>query len=96
MYVIVGRSSLIHVQVHQSALKRGLGAEEVIRMWIEGLDETLIDDDEPPRYVRLAFDGDGRPWEVGALSFGGGVRYLVIHAMPARKSVIDRMQRRGL
>ena len=72
------------MQVHESALKRGLDADEVIRMWKEGTEETMIDDDEPPRYMRLAFDNAGRPWELGALSFGNGARYLVIHAMPAR------------
>ncbi|MGO1319623.1 MAG: toxin [Galactobacter sp.] len=85
---------MIRIQVHESALKRGLGEDEVIRMWVEGTDDTVIDDDEPPRYMRLAFDEAGRPWELGALSFGNGVRYLVIHAMPARKSVVERMQRR--
>lgn len=85
---------MIHVQVHESALKRGLSADEVIRMWVEGSEEVQIDDDEPPRYMRLAFDENGRPWEVAALSFGGGARYLVIHAMPARKSVVEKMQRR--
>ncbi|HMS76349.1 toxin [Gordonia sp. (in: high G+C Gram-positive bacteria)] len=82
------------VQVHESALKHGLSADEVVRMWIEGIEEVVIDDDEPPRYMRLAFDDAGRPWEVAALRFGGGTRYLVIHAMPARKSVVERMQRR--
>lgn len=85
---------MIQVQVHESALKRGLRVDEVIRMWAEGTDETLVDDDEPPRYMRLAFDDAGRPWEVGALSFGNGARYLVIHTMPARKTVIEMMQRR--
>ena len=56
---------LTQVQVHESALKRGLGVDDA-----------------------------GRPWEVGALSFANGARYLVIHAMPARKSVVERMQRR--
>ena len=82
------------MQVHESALKRGLSADEVIGMWLAGTNETVIDDDEPPRYVRLAFDDSGRPWEVAALSFGNGARYLVIHAMPARRSVVTRMQRR--
>lgn len=82
------------MQVHKSALKRGLSADEVVRMWTEGTEETVVDDDEPPRYMRLSFDGLGRPWELGALSFGNGSRYLVIHAMPARKSVVIRMQRR--
>ena len=85
---------MIRVQVHASALKRGLSAEEVIRMWSEGVEETLIEDDEPPRYMRIAFDSAGRPWEIGSLCFGRGARYLVIHAMPARKSVVERMQRR--
>lgn len=84
----------MHVQVHESALKRGLTGDHVIRMWNAGTDETVIDDDEPPRCMRLAFDESGRPWELGALSFGNAERYLVIHAMHARKSVIARMQRR--
>lgn len=45
--------------------------------------------------MRLAFDESGRAWEVGALSFGNGARYLVIHAMPARRWLMARMQRRG-
>lgn len=85
---------MLYVQVHESALKRGLDADEVIRMWKEGTEETMIDDDEPPRYMRLAFDSAGRPWELGALSFGNGARYLVIHAMPARRSVVAKIQRR--
>lgn len=85
---------MAHIHVHESALKHGLSANQAVRMWREGSDETLIDDDEPPRYVRLAFDDAGRPWEVLALSFDDGERYLVIHAMPARKAVIARMQRR--
>lgn len=88
------RSPLIEVQVHRSALKRGLSVEEVIRMWVWGFDETTIDDGEPPRCMRLAFDGAGQPWEMAALKFAGGARVLVIHAMPARKSVIAKMQRR--
>lgn len=63
-------------------------------MWIEGVDEVVIDDDEPPRYLRLAFDDAGRPWEIAALRFGNGARDLVIHAMPARRSVVAKVQRR--
>lgn len=85
---------MFHAEVHQSALKRGLGIDDVVRMWNESNDEVIIDDGEPPRYMRLAFDEVGRPWELVALSFGNGTRYLIIHAMPARKSVIERMQRR--
>lgn len=83
-----------HVQVHTSALKRGLNVDTIIRMWDHGTDEVMIDDDEPPRYMRLAFDESGRPWELAALSFGAGSRYLVIHAMPARRATVDKMQRR--
>lgn len=86
---------MARVQVHESALKHGLSADEVIRMWSDGVETTLIDDDEPPRYLRLSVDDAGRPWALAALSFGSGARYLVIHAMPARKSVVARMQRRS-
>ncbi|MGO1942823.1 MAG: toxin [Ancrocorticia sp.] len=85
----------MRVQVHESALKRGLSVDEVIHMWSSGVDETIIDDDEPPRYMRLTFDNAGRPWELAALRFGNGARFLVIHAMPARKSVVLKMQRRA-
>lgn len=79
--------------MHESALKRGLNADSVIAMWTRGAEEVVIDDDEPPRYMRLSFDDAGRPWELAALSFENGNRYLVIHAMPARKSIITKMQR---
>lgn len=85
---------MIQVEVHPSALKRGLEIDEVIRMWAAGTHETLVADDEPSRYLRLAFDAEGRPWELAALSFGRGTRYLVIHAMPARRSTLERMLRR--
>lgn len=85
---------MAYVRVHASALRHGLSADDVTRMWLDGSDDTLVDDDEPPRYLRLAFDGAGRPWEVAALSFGNGSRYLVIHAMPARTWVIAKMQGR--
>ena len=58
------------MQVHGWHSKHGLSADEVVRMWIEGIEEVVIDDDEPPRYMRLAFDDAGRPWEVAALRFG--------------------------
>ncbi|WP_417554383.1 toxin [Microbacterium sp.] len=86
---------MAEIQVHPSALKRGLSVEEVVRMWITGTDEIVVDDDEPPRYMRLSFDAAGRPWELAALSFGTGSRWLVIHAMPARKMIVERMHRRG-
>lgn len=35
---------MIRVQVHASALKRGLSAEEVIRMWSEGVEEEIMTD----------------------------------------------------
>jgi len=85
---------LSEVQVHRSALKRGLGTDDIIRMWRDGTDEIVVDDDEPPRFLRLAFDNAGRPWELAALCFGNGSRYLVIHAVPARKAIVNRMKRR--
>ena len=85
---------MLQVQVHESALKHGLSVDQVIRMWSAGTEETVVDDDEPPRYLRLGFDTAGRPWELAALKFGNGTRYLVIHAMPARKTIIAKIQRR--
>jgi len=34
---------LNQVQVHESALKHGLSADEVIRMWTNGVDESQIE-----------------------------------------------------
>ncbi len=88
------RLHLPEIQVHEPALKHGLTTEEAILMWNTGTGETIIDDGEPPRYVRLAFDNALRPWEMAALSLGHGSRYLVIHAMPARRSVIAKIHGR--
>ena len=40
---------MLNIQVHKSALKRNLSADEVVRMWRHGIGEIVIDDDEPPR-----------------------------------------------
>ena len=85
---------MYEIHVHASALKHGLDRDSVIQMWRDGFEETQLDDDEPPRYIRIALDRSGRPWELAALKFDGGNRHLVIHAMPARKSVIAKIQRR--
>jgi hypothetical protein len=57
------------------------------------LDDTWLDDLDPTRLLRVCLDEAGRPWELIALVFDGGVRQLVIHAMPLRKSTIMMIRR---
>jgi len=79
--------------VHRSALRHGLGIDEVIGLWSVGLEDTWLDDLDPTRLLRVSLDEAGRPWELVGLVFDGGGRHLVIHAMPLRKGTIDLVRR---
>ena len=76
------------MRVHESALKHGIAAEDVIHaatwsLWIEDLDQ-----DSPSRQLRLGFDTVGRLLETVVLVFDSG-HELVIHAMKARPQMLD-------
>lgn len=76
------------MNVHDSALKHGVLAEDAIQaatwaVWIEDLDEN-----SPARQLRLGFDTRGRLLETVVLVFDSG-NELVIHAMKARPQMID-------
>lgn len=76
------------MNVHASALKHGILAEDVVHaatwaVWIEDLD-----DNSPGRQLRLGFDTRGRLLETVVLVFDSGSE-LVIHAMKARRQMID-------
>jgi hypothetical protein len=84
---------MIDTRVHPSALRHGLSPEEIVGLWSVGLEGTWLDDHDPSRLLRVCLDEAGRPWELVALVFDGGIRHLVIHAMPLRKGTIDLMRR---
>lgn len=76
------------MKVHDSALKHGIAAEDVIQaaswpLWVDYLDE-----DSPARQLRLGFDTQGRLLEAVVLVFDSG-NELVIHAMKARPHMLD-------
>lgn len=76
------------MNVHGSALKHGVLAEDAIQaatwaVWIEDLDEN-----SPARQLRLGFDTRGWLLETVVLVFDSG-NELVIHAMKARPQMID-------
>lgn len=76
------------MNVHDSALKHGVLAEDAIQaatwaVWIEDLDEN-----SPARQLRLGFDTRGRLLETLVLVFDSG-NELVIHAMKARPQMVD-------
>lgn len=76
------------MKVHDSALKHGIAAEDVIQaaswpLWVDYLDE-----DSSARQLRLGFDTQGRLLEVVVLVFDSG-NELVIHAMKARPHMLD-------
>lgn len=76
------------MNVHPSALKHGIAAEDAIQVaswpvWVEDLD-----DDSPARQLRLGFDTQGRLLETVVLVFDSG-NELVIHAMKARPHLLE-------
>ncbi len=77
------------MNVHPSALKHGVSAEDAIQaaawsLWIEPLDEG----GPPTRELRLGFDTSARLLETVVLVLQGGDE-IVIHAMPARRKYLD-------
>ena len=76
------------MNLHDSALKHGIDAEDILQaagwaVWVEDLD-----DDSPARQLRLGFDTKGRLLETVVLMFDSG-NELVIHAMKARSELLD-------
>lgn len=76
------------MNVHESALKHGIAAEDVVQaaswpLWVE-----YLEDDSPARQLRLGFDTRGRLLETVVLVFDSG-NELVIHAMKARPQLLD-------
>jgi hypothetical protein len=73
------------VDVHDSAPKHGVRAEDAVRAAAEYLVAVELGDDVPGRQLRLGFSRFGSLLEVVVLTFDSG-NELVIHAMKARPS----------
>ena len=76
------------MQVHQSALRHGVSAEDgtyAAEHWVYVAD---LDEESPQRELRLGFDTGGRLLELVVLRFDSGTE-LLIHAMKARPQYID-------
>lgn len=78
------------MDVHRSARKHGVADADILHVAGEYLVWFRIDDDEPPRELRLGFDTKGRLLEVVVLLLDDG-RELVIHAMKARPQYFELM-----
>lgn len=76
------------MQVHRSALKHGVSADDGIRAAEQYLYAAPLDDDSPARELRLGFDTAARLLELVVLRFDDGGE-LLIHAMPARPQYLD-------
>ncbi|WP_298120660.1 toxin [uncultured Aurantimicrobium sp.] len=76
------------MNIHPSALKHGISAEDIIQvaswpLWVDYLDAK-----SPSRQLRLGFDTQGRMLETVVLVFDSG-NELIIHAMKARPHLLD-------
>ena len=65
------------MEVHRSARKHGISDDDIHTAAQQYLIAYTIDDDQPPRELRLGFDTRGRLLE------------LAIHAMKARPQYLD-------
>jgi len=83
------------IYVHASACKRGVSEEGIRKLCKSGIEGTWLDDRDPSRLLRISFYASGRAWELIALVFDDGRRYLVIHAMRLRKVTIALLEGRS-
>ena len=76
------------VEVHRSARKHGISDDDIHTAAQQYLIAYTIDDDQPPRELRLGFDTRGRLLEIVVLLLDDGTE-LAIHAMKARPQYLD-------
>ena len=75
------------MEVHRSARKHGISDPDIRAAAEQYLIAYTIDDDQPPRELRLGFDTQGRLLEIVVLRADHDD--LVIHAMKARPQYLD-------
>jgi len=71
------------MEVHQSALKHGISADDGRHAVERSVWVVDLDDNDPARQLRLGFDASGRLLELVVLRFDSG-NELLIHSMKAR------------
>ena len=80
------------IQVHDSARKHGLDAQEIISLWADAFERYVLEDDLPGRELRVAMMPNGRLIELVGIIFDDNQRTLIIRAMKLRKSTIARIE----
>lgn len=76
------------MEVHRSALKHGIAAEDALYAAGHWVYVANLDEENPARDFRLGFDSAGRLLELVVLRFDSG-NELLIHAMKARPQYVD-------
>jgi hypothetical protein len=76
------------VNVHRSALKHGIAAQDALFAAEHYVYIADLDEENPGRDFRLGFDSAGRLLELVVLRFDSG-NELLIHAMKARPQYVD-------
>ena len=76
------------MEVHRSALKHGIAAEDALYAAEHYVYVADLDEEDPARDLRLGFDSAGRLLELVVLRFDSG-NQLLIHAMKARREYVD-------
>lgn len=76
------------MEVHRSALKHGIAAEDALYAAAHYVYIADLDEENPVRQFRLGFDSVGRLLELVVLRFDSG-NELLIHAMKARPQYVD-------
>lgn len=71
------------VEIHRSARKHGVADEDIVHAATQYLVACPLDDDSPPRELRLGPDHAGNLLEIVVLLLDDGTE-LVIHAMRMR------------
>ncbi len=75
------------VEVHRSARRHGISRTDIVQAATDYLVAYPLDDDDPPRELRLGFDTAARLLETVVLLLDDGE--IVIHAMRARPRYFD-------
>ena len=84
--------SVVNVEIISSATKHGLSEEDILYALRQSIyDETLETD--PNKTLSIGYDGKARLIEV-IFHVLSDVHIVVFHAMPCRKSYIERMLRK--
>lgn len=79
------------MKVNHSARKHGIADKDILHAAASRAYESEPDDDVPAKQFVLGFNRHGRLLELVIVTFDSG-NQLVIHAMKARRSVLDLLE----